>query len=476
MKWIYLIRGWICRIFMQFELVATTLVKFGIYFYVFREITTWEGLGEMGILGATSVHMLLALLCVLLPARFVAFFALALVVYNIFQVSFWGAVMAGVVLLVLYVMIARLCPDEAVLMIILPLALEHELFMVIPLFAGIYMGVFSIIPLVGGVLIWGFMQIIPAFTAFNVTAIDQLPVAMSDMVTYITDQLLKNENLIVLMIVCAGVVLIVYLLNKLSVNYMRYISLVMGALVGFVCFLVGNMAVLTDVSMGDALTIPLFSLLIMLVVEFFHMALNYQMAQRLAFADDEYYYYVRAIPKILGIKSKTEVKTITTVRTHSQPIVAETVVPEEDDVKIVPIQEGQERDDVNAMMLPGEEELAEKMDKKAQQATQKVSSLFQQLGNKAKGALNQAGNKRPVKKEKPVAKEEEAIELEDWKPEETVMPENRAGDVFDKTVPGKESAEELAKRTGWSEETIKGFFAGLDLDATEAGKKDSGNK
>ena len=148
---------------------------------------------------------------------------------------------------------------------------------------------------------------------------------MSETMSYIGDQLLKNENLIFTMILCAGVVLVVYLLNKISINYMRYLSLCVGALVGWVGYIVDKMAGMTDTGILAALVIPIVSLAIMIVVEFFHMALNYQMAQRLAFADDEYYYYVRAIPKILGIRNKTEVKTITTGRSQesreTEPVV-----------------------------------------------------------------------------------------------------------------------------------------------------------
>lgn len=454
MKTIYMIRGWICRIFKQYELIAKVLLKFGAYLFIFRQIAGWDGFQNIGVLNAFSVHMLLALLCVLLPARFVAFFSVAIIVYNIYQVSFWGALMAAALLLVLYVMVSRLCPDETVLMILMPLAMKWNLVLVVPLFAGLYMGVFSIIPIVGGILLAGFLKIIPAFTQFNVTAIDALPAAMSETMSYIGDQLLKNENLIFTMILCAGVVLVVYLLNKISINYMRYLSLCVGALVGLVCYIVGKMAGMTDTGILAALVIPIVSLAIMIVVEFFHMALNYQMAQRLAFADDEYYYYVRAIPKILGIRNKTEVKTITTGRSQesreTEPVVVHELEP-------------MEKPEAEAEHVPSEreEKLVAAVNEKKNQATRKLDSVLRQLGSKAKNMMDKTKDKLEQKKEdKQEPKKSEGTEI----PKSPVHGEN-----FE--VPRPESAEELAKRTGWSEETIRGFFEGLDKESQQEDKE-----
>lgn len=452
MKTIYQIRGWICRFFMQYELIAKVILKFCSYLFIFRQIAGWEGFPSGGILNAFSVHMLLALLCVLLPARFVVFFSIGIIIYNIYQVSFWGSLMAAVLLLVLYIMIARLCPDEAFLMILLPLAMKWNLFMVIPLFAGLYMGVFSIIPIVGGVVLWGFMRILPAFLKFNVTAIDQLPKAASDTMAYIVDQLVKNENLIFMMIVCSGVVLVVYLLNKISMNYMRYISLIIGTLVGIICFIVGKVVGMTDLGIFAALLVPVLSLAILIIIEFFHMALNYQMSQRLAFADDEYYYYVRAIPKILGIRGKTEVKTITTGQAREPEAVAEAV-----------------------QSVPEEESAGEKLTGEFSHTTQQIGKLFADMGGKAKGLWNQMKEKQSDRaasraKEETEA-DEEAVELEIPQKEitaESAGTQEENPPAFTDQIPGPESAEELAKRTGWSDETIKDFFAGLDLDMTEA--------
>lgn len=482
MKTIYQIRGVICRFFMQYELIAKVLLKFCAYLFIFRQIAGWDGFSSAGVLNAFSVHMLLALLCVLLPSRFAVFFSFGIIIYNIYQVSLWGSLMAAVILLVLYVMVARLCPDETILMILLPLAMKWNVFMIVPLFAGLYMGVFSIIPLVGGVLVWGILRILPAFLSFNETQLEQLPAALSDTANYVIDQLINNENLIFMMVLCIGVVLVIYLLNKINMNYMRYISLAVGAMVGLVCLIVGRVVGMTDTGILSALFVPVFSLAVMVVVEFFHMALNYKMAQRLTFADDEYYYYVQAVPKILGIKSKTEVKRITGHTEQIEPAVQETAEP---------VAESEAEPEPSAQSSP--------ITEKVMHTTQKIGELFTQVGDKAKdlwGQMKEKQAQNEMKKQAERQKEDgQALSQEEFMAEE-LMPEEKTDssvpsqqDVdqepavsddqdsfFADQIPTQDSVEELAKRTGWSDETIKDFFAGLDLDIKEAEDDEDPNK
>ncbi|MFR8088276.1 MAG: hypothetical protein ACLU6B_07220 [Lachnospirales bacterium] len=480
MKTIYQIRGVICRFFMQYELIVKVLLKFCAYLFIFRQIAGWDGFSSAGVLNAFSVHMLLALLCVLLPSRFAVFFSFGIIIYNIYQVSLWGALMAAVILLVLYVMVARLCPDETILVILLPLAMKWNIFMVVPLFAGLYMGVFSIIPLVGGVLIWGILRILPAFLSFNETELEQLPAALSDTANYIIDQLIRNENLIFMMVLCIGVVLVIYLLNKINMNYMRYISLAVGAMVGLVCLIVGRVVGMTDMGILSALFVPVLSLAVMVVVEFFHMALNYKMAQRLTFADDEYYYYVQAVPKILGIRNKTEVKKITG---HTEPI--EPVAQEAAE----PVAESEAEPVMQSSPIT----------EQIMHTTQKIGELFTQMGDKAKGLWGQIKEKQAqneMKKQAERQKEEgQELSREEFMTEEMMSGQevNSAAparqdaeqepDVSDdqdsffaEQIPTSDSVEELAKRTGWSDETIKDFFAGLDLDIKEAEDDKDPNK
>ena len=204
------------------------------------------------------------------------------------------------------------------------------------------------------------------------------------------------------------------------------------------------------------------------------------MAQRLTFADDEYYYYVQAVPKILGIRNKTEVKKITG---HTEPI--EPVAQEAAE----PVAESEAEPVMQSSPIT----------EQIMHTTQKIGELFTQMGDKAKGLWGQIKEKQAqneMKKQAERQKEEgQELSREEFMTEEMMSGQevNSAAparqdaeqepDVSDdqdsffaEQIPTSDSVEELAKRTGWSDETIKDFFAGLDLDIKEAEDDKDPNK
>ncbi len=460
MKIIYQIRAWICRVFMQLELPIKILAKFAFVFLIFERVSAWEGFQSGLPFNSAAVHMILALLCILLPMRFATFFAIIIILYNIYQASFWGAIIAAVLLLVLYILISRLAPDETILMILMPLLMKTNL-LIVPLFAGAFMGVFSIIPIVGGIVLWSFMRILPVFLKFDAGAIDELPELATETLSYIADQFVKNKELMFLMILCAGIVVVVWLLDKVNFNYMRYLAVIAGAAVGFVCLVVGRTTGMIEISVVDTVKMPVIAMLIMIFIEFFHIALNYKMSRRLEFADDEYYYYVKAIPKILALSRKPEIKTITDGRTQMIPTTEaiHTDYVKTDETMKESVREAVRESAPEAKPVQtgtAETEKAAKPEKQAKQA-KSAKPLFA-----AFGFLNSGKDEEADKAEKAAEAGEPdetgyqagAEGVEPAEPEETAAdPEEQADQVSEEKESGAKPAIDLTN--------VKGFFAGL---------------
>ncbi len=61
--------------------------------------------------------------------------------------------------------------------------------------------------------------------------------------------------------------------------------------------LLGNITLELEINLLHSIISVLVSVVIAYVIQFFHMTLDYQGTRKLQFEDDEYYYYVTAIPK-----------------------------------------------------------------------------------------------------------------------------------------------------------------------------------
>jgi hypothetical protein len=121
--------------------------------------------------------------------------------------------------------------------------------------------------------------------------------------------------------IVVGIILVVSLLRKLRLDYVRYIALGAGGVLGMVCLIMGKAV---DSLQGSLIVMLLWGLLTILgiaLLEFLNLTLHYKAAQDLEFEDEEYFYQVRAIPKINPVsKTKKQVKTINEV-TEEIPVV-----------------------------------------------------------------------------------------------------------------------------------------------------------
>ncbi len=309
---LFQVRGLISKYLKRYELYIKVVLKFLAYFVLFRTISGNAAFVGEGIFNSSMVQLVLALVSTLLPSRCGVMIALGICVYNIFQSSLIGALLMGSMMLVLYISMARMFPDQVYFLVLIPLCIEWNLHLLVPLFAGMYVGVVAVVPVVVGVLMWGLQQIIPAFMTLEMgESLDALPKMISDASTYGIDQITKNEQMVYLLIISSGIILLISLLRKLRLDYARYIALVAGGVLGLVCLVMGK--TVGSLS-GNTMVMILLSLLViagLALLEFLNLSLHYKSAQDLEFEDEDYFYQVRVIPKINPVsKSNTKIKKI----------------------------------------------------------------------------------------------------------------------------------------------------------------------
>jgi uncharacterized membrane protein len=101
---------------------------------------------------------------------------------------------------------------------------------------------------------------------------------------------------------------IVYLIRRMSIAHAWFAAIVTGILFETVGLVAGYMMLGIH---GKTLAVILgniVSFLIALVLEFLFFNLDYSRIERLQFEDDEYYYYVKAVPKAVIASGQKKVK------------------------------------------------------------------------------------------------------------------------------------------------------------------------
>ena len=92
---------------------------------------------------------------------------------------------------------------------------------------------------------------------------------------------------------------IVYIIRKMSIEHAWAVAIIFGILFEAVGMIAGDMVLGINGKTVMILVGSVISCLIAFVIQFLFFNLDYSRTERLQFEDDEYYYYVKAVPKAI---------------------------------------------------------------------------------------------------------------------------------------------------------------------------------
>lgn len=146
----------------------------------------------------------------------------------------------------------------------------------------------------------------------------------------VIDSVLGNRAMIVMIVAFAITIVVVYLVRRMSVDYSWSIAMIAGVIIDLVVLLVGDLVYDTQLSLGMAVLGSILALVIAKILEFFRFCVDYSRTEKVQYEDDEYYYYVKAVPKMSMSTASKTVKRINTQRRPVRP------VEEDEDMTVAP--------------------------------------------------------------------------------------------------------------------------------------------
>jgi len=233
----------------------------------------------------------------------------------VMQISSSAEVAAFVFLLLFCVIVfyARLQPKRSMLIIALIIGYYFKIPYAVVLFAGLYFGFDSIIPVAIGTFIY---QFIPVFGDLTKASVASAP-AVFDIFS-IPDRFLSvygdfyasltsgaNMGWIYSAFWFAMVIVATRIISRLSFPRSKEIAVVSGGAFSVVCGAIGILTGGVNINIFGLLVSTLFSVIIILGVRFFDGVLAYEKAERVQFEDEDNYYYVKIVPKLIIPDPKT---------------------------------------------------------------------------------------------------------------------------------------------------------------------------
>lgn len=279
----------------KYEAYLKFVYKFTIALVLFVLIN--ETIGFMESISTLPVALVLALVCCVLPQSMTLLVAAVLIAMDLYVLSAEAALTAVLIFGLIFFLYFRFSPKDGVLFMLTPICFALHIPYVLPIATGLLRKKYSVTAVACGTIVYFFLGGIYE----NVTALQ------ATSMTITAGQLLTNKEMYLTVVVFVLSAIVVHTVRKMSIDHAWKVAVVSGALVqvsglfvGYIFFdIVGKTF---GMIVGNVIAI-----LLGMVIEFLFMNLDYTRVERVQFEDDDYYYFVKAIPKKMVASSDKEI-------------------------------------------------------------------------------------------------------------------------------------------------------------------------
>ena len=250
----------------------------------------------------------LAVVCTFLPLAVMTAAATVLIVAHLYTLSMPIAGVTVIVFLLMYVFYFRFTPEKSWLILLTAVAFGMKIPLVIPVVFGLLGTTVWIVPASCGILVYYLLYLIKA-SATALKGIDGT--TMIGTLTNFTKQFVGYQEMWVMLFAVVIGILVVNGIKNRSVDHSWKIASATGAAVGVIVVASGNISLGLYMSYTMMIFSGILGVLTGLFLEVIFFSVDYSRTENVQFEDDEYYYYVKAVPKVGVQMPEKQVKRIT---------------------------------------------------------------------------------------------------------------------------------------------------------------------
>lgn len=288
------------RIYGQIENIVASVGKF--FLAMITLIMINANVGYMDKLKNPIIVFAIALISAFLPLNAMIVVAAFVIFAHMYSLALPVAVIIGFVFIIMFVLYFRFTPKEAISVLLTPVFFVLKLPYIVVLLTGFLGGLFSFIPVACGTAVYYMLK----FVGDNDTLLKSE--AESDMLSsfkVVIDKVLNNNQMIAMILTVAIIVIIANVIKRLSFDFSWQVALVVSAIVGLIAFIITSTVLDADLNIVGTIFSMFISVVVVFAIQLFVHDVDYSSAEYVQFEDDDYFYYVKAIPKFsAGEKSR----------------------------------------------------------------------------------------------------------------------------------------------------------------------------
>ena len=273
-----------------------------------------DKIGYMARLDNILIVVVLAAVCAVTPTAVTVLVGLFVVLGHISVLSIELALIAFAVFVIMGLLYLRFCNNDLVLLILVPLSFYFGIPYVMPLLVGILCGPMAVLTLCCGIVVHYYID----YIAVNALTIQGMSSSGTlDKIRVGIDGIIQNDAMFLALLSFAAATIVVHILRRQAIDYAWSVAIFSGAITNVILSFMGILLFDNGPSVFELLIGTIIAVPLAMIVGFMFMGLDYSRTEKVQFEDEDYYYYVKAVPKMKIKAPAKTVKQINTQRYHT---------------------------------------------------------------------------------------------------------------------------------------------------------------
>ncbi|MBE5915248.1 MAG: hypothetical protein E7273_00225 [Pseudobutyrivibrio ruminis] len=251
------------------------------------------------------VSIIIALVCAFFPIQGVSIVLTIVLLLDLAELSFEAAIIGLAFVVVGYLVCAYYRSKNTYNMVMVPICYSFHSPYIMALGTGLLSNINEICAIICGSVTAYYLHIVKDNAAAIIDETSDVSI-----VTLLNEQMLKGRMFYFFLIAMIAMFLVVYLLRQSNINMSWIVANLMGVAVEFIIMLTGFLLNSQKGEIPGLIVGNIIVIIIGFILNYFILDLDYSRIEKVQFEDDDYYYYVTAVPKIRIVEEDKEVKKI----------------------------------------------------------------------------------------------------------------------------------------------------------------------
>lgn len=293
------------RFYGKNEIYLLPVIKFVFALFTFLMIN--NSIGYMKFISRTPVALILALVCSVIPVNGMIMLAALVSLLDFYALSLEVCLVGLLLFAVIYFIYFRFAPKSGFNAILTPICFKLHIPYIVPVGTGLLSEAYSVISVACGTVLYFFIRGVGENANALGSAAEESDSSASKIVIAL-NQLVGNKEMYLVLVIFVIAALMVYLIRRLDIEHAWTIALMSGILFEMIGLTAGYLLLGISGRTVGVIAGSIVSGLIAFLIEFLFFNLDYSRTEKLQFEDDEYYYFVKAIPKSLVTEKDKQIK------------------------------------------------------------------------------------------------------------------------------------------------------------------------